>query len=194
MLMGIRAYGRHRGVSHSAVQQAISTGRIRRRADGRIDSAQADRDWELRTDPSKPRNAVTGEPKHRRAPGAPPSPMGSHGAGNGNGDGTSDRLLSSYAASRAIRELYLSRMAKLEFELADGKLLDAQWVSDVAFRSARNARDIWRGIPDRLAPVLIGLTDPARIRELIAAEIAAGLAELEALPKRLGRAAAATSR
>jgi len=44
-LMGIRAYGRHRNVSHVAVLKALRTGRIRQNAEGLIDSDQADRDW-----------------------------------------------------------------------------------------------------------------------------------------------------
>jgi hypothetical protein len=50
-LMGIRKYARHRGVSHVAVIKAVRAGRIRRKADGRIDSAPADLAWERNTHP-----------------------------------------------------------------------------------------------------------------------------------------------
>lgn len=40
-----RAYARHRGVSHTAVQKAIRDGRIPQRADGLVDVAAADRAW-----------------------------------------------------------------------------------------------------------------------------------------------------
>ena len=50
-LMGIREYGRHRGVSHVAVLKALRTGRIRQTPDGLIDSDQADRDWAGNTHP-----------------------------------------------------------------------------------------------------------------------------------------------
>jgi hypothetical protein len=44
-----RAYAAHRGVSHTAVQKAIASGRISTLADGRIDPAVADREWDANT-------------------------------------------------------------------------------------------------------------------------------------------------
>ena len=44
-----REYARRRGVRHSAVQRAISEGRITTLPDGRIDPALADRQWSVNT-------------------------------------------------------------------------------------------------------------------------------------------------
>lgn len=44
-----RAYAAHRGVSHTAVQKAIQSGRISTLADGRIDPATADQEWDRNT-------------------------------------------------------------------------------------------------------------------------------------------------
>jgi hypothetical protein len=167
----IRAYARHRGVSHSAVRRAIKDGRISQQPDGSIDATQADRQWALRTDPTKPLNSVTGEPKHRRRPGAPPSPMGSQGAGNEGGNGASDRLPSNYASARAVRETYLARLSKLEYERAAGKLVDADEVRAAVFLKARSARDLIMTIPGRVAPILAALTDPAEIHDVLLKEI-----------------------
>lgn len=55
-LMGVREYGRHRGVSHVAVVKAIAAGRISATGTGRerrIDSEQADREWDANTDASR---------------------------------------------------------------------------------------------------------------------------------------------
>ena len=49
MGLSIRAYARHRGVSHVAVKKAIDTGRITQGADGTIDPDRADREWEQNT-------------------------------------------------------------------------------------------------------------------------------------------------
>lgn len=49
-MMGVREYARHRGCAQSTVQTAVSSGRIRK-VGGKIDSAQADADWEANTDP-----------------------------------------------------------------------------------------------------------------------------------------------
>ena len=167
-LMTIRAYARHRGVHHTSVLAAIRSGRITQRADGKIDSAQADRQWELRTDPTKPRNSVTGEPKHRRRPGAPPTPIGSHAAGNGSERGPTEHLLSNYAAARALRETFLARKAKLDYEVAAGKKIDADEVRAAAYNSSSRAKDLLLAIPDRVAPILAGLTDAEEVhRELM---------------------------
>jgi hypothetical protein len=52
-MMSIRAYDRHRRVSHVAVLKALRTGRIRRTSDGLIDSDEPDRDWAARRDPRR---------------------------------------------------------------------------------------------------------------------------------------------
>ena len=131
--LSIRGYARRRGVSHTAVQKALATGRITAGQDGTIDPAVADPQWDSSTDLSKPRNSVTGVPKKRRVPGAPSDPLGSVGAGagealNGHAAGDTARLVSSYAASRAAREAYMARLAKLDFEKRSGKLVDADEV------------------------------------------------------------------
>jgi hypothetical protein len=57
--MSIRAYARHRKVSHVAVLGAIKQGRISLEADGTLDPAKADASWERSTNPghfkSKPK-------------------------------------------------------------------------------------------------------------------------------------------
>lgn len=43
--MSIRAYARRLGISHTAVQKAIKSGRITLKDDGKIDCIKADIDW-----------------------------------------------------------------------------------------------------------------------------------------------------
>ena len=57
MGMSRRQYAAHRGVSHTAVGKAISSGRITLEADGSIDPVTADRQWDAQTDPAKQRGA-----------------------------------------------------------------------------------------------------------------------------------------
>ena len=52
MGMSIRAYAQHRGVSHEAVRKAIAAGRIHKEADGSIDPAKADAQWQQHTRPA----------------------------------------------------------------------------------------------------------------------------------------------
>lgn len=56
MGVSIRAYAKHRGVVHGAVQKAIESGRITPLPDGSIDIAQADQQWEQNTNANKARN------------------------------------------------------------------------------------------------------------------------------------------
>ncbi len=49
MGISIRAYARHRGVSHTAVEKAIAAARITTLPDGSIDAAVADIEWERNT-------------------------------------------------------------------------------------------------------------------------------------------------
>ena len=182
-----RGYARHRRVSHTAVRKALATGRIKASPDGSIDPEAADRQWATSTDLSKPRNSVIGVPKRRHVPGAPSDPFGTLGAGAGeglNGASTGDaaRLAASYAGSRAAREGYTARLAKLDFEERSGKLVDADQVRAQIFALGRRARDTLLGVPDRLSPILAGETDQAAIHRLLTEEITRGLAELSSAP------------
>lgn len=182
----IRGYARHRGVSHTAVRKALATGRISAAPDGTIDPQKADRDWAGSTDPSKPLNSVTGMPKMRRVPGAPSAPIGAAGSGDAAAGSCADegasRLASSYAASRAARESYQARLAKLDFEQRSGKLVDTDEVRAHIFGLVRRLRDSLLGIPDRLAPVLVGETDQAQIHQRLTEELTTSLAELSKAP------------
>lgn len=185
--LSIRGYARYRGVSHTAVQKALAAGRIVADADGTIDPVAADDQWASSTNLSKPRNSVTGVPKKRRQLGAPSDPLGAHvlGAGeatNGAAAGDTARLVASYAGSRAAREGYMARLAKLEFERKSGKLVDADEVRAHTFALGRRARDSLLGIPDRLAPILVGEADPAVIHRRLTEELERGLAELSTAP------------
>ena len=182
----IRGYARHRGVSHTAVRKAIAAGRIGTDAEGNIDPTQADEQWASSTNLSKPRNSVTGVPKLRRDPAAPPEVLGVAAPAEPMpevpSEGGATRLVSSYAASRAAREGYAARLTKLEYEQRSGKLVDADEVRAHLFGLSRRMRDALLGIPDRLAPVLVGQSDQAVIHQLITEELMTSLGELSKAP------------
>jgi phage terminase Nu1 subunit (DNA packaging protein) len=90
--------------------------------------------------------------------------------------------VASYAASRAARAGYQARLTKLEFEQKSGKLVDADEVRAQLFALGRRVRDSLLGVPDRLAPILAGETDPAVVHRLLSEEIERGLAELSTAP------------
>ena len=154
--VSLREYARHRRISHTAVQKVIRQGRIRTTPDGSIDVEQADRDWERNTGPAAP---------PRRAPteqGIPPgTPRGP-----------------SFAQSRAVRELYLARMAKLDFEERSGTLVHLVDVENTLFVVDRVLRDHLLSLPDRLAASLAAETEATQVRSILRKEIWDGLTEL----------------
>lgn len=172
----IRGFAKTLGVSHTAVQVAIKAGRLKKSvgkgADGKPyikDSALAQQEWASNTDQSKPRNIITGDPKHRRDPAAAPaaaSPRAAALAGGGGGGGAP-----TYADSRAIREAYMARLARVDYEEKIGKLINADEVKVAAFNAARKARDALLVIPDRLSPILAGMKDDREIHRVLTEEI-----------------------
>ena len=163
-LISQREYARRRGISHVAVQRAVNSGRIST-IDGKIDPDLADREWRENTDQSKPRNRITGSPKHARIAGEPPEPMDFGGADGGNG------TASGYAKARAARELYQAQLAKIELDRQRGVLVRADEVRLGAFNMARKARDQLIALPERVAAILAASQDPAEVQRILEEEI-----------------------
>jgi hypothetical protein len=154
-ILSQRAYARHRGVVVSAVQKAIETRRISTQSDGRIDSDQADVEWEQNTTLHAPPVAKRGQ----------------------DDDDVSIFGASQYTKARAVREHYQARLAKLEFEEKAAKLIAADQVKIAAFNVFRRYRDHLLNIPDRLAALLAAESESARCHEILAGEIRKALNE-----------------
>jgi hypothetical protein len=86
-----------------------------------------------------------------------------------------------YAQSRAVRMLYMARLAKLEYEIRSGKLVSVEDVKQKAFNQARTVRDRLLNIPDRIVPLVTVETDPQKIELVLMAEIRDALTELRSL-------------
>ena len=156
MQLSIRQYAQHRGVSHAAVQKAIRQGRIQLTSEGKVDMEQADRDWTRNTGPSTPTGRSPVEPGLSTRPSAGPS----------------------FAQSRAVRELYMARLAKLEYERQAGKLLQADTVQNALASIMRDTRDHLLALPDRLAEAVAVETNPVEVRNLLSREIRETLQQL----------------
>jgi hypothetical protein len=163
-LLSLRAYAKHRGVSLAAVQKAIKSGRIATTADGTIDSERADAQWATRTRPGQ-RGAAkpAANPVVSFADASRSEPAG---AGL------------DYFRARAIRESYLARLAKIEFEEKSAKLVSRDEVQIGAFTKARTVRDSLLNIPDRLAATLAAETDADKVHQMLTVEIRKALDEL----------------
>lgn len=140
-----RAYAKYRGTALSTVQKAITSGRISVLPDGRIDSDVADQEWEANT---KKRGPIVGA---RRQPEE-----------DNDGFGAAQ-----YTKARAVREHYLARLAKIEFEEKVGSLVSKDEVKIAQFNIDRQRRDAMLNIADRVCAAIA-----AEVKELL---IAAGL-------------------
>ncbi len=151
MGLSIRAYARHRGVSHVAVKKAIDTGRITPLPDGTIDPDTADAQWAQNT--LQPRGAAAPEKvstaKARRvaatdeaatqrdAVDASTAPMSASGT--------------SLLQARTVNEVLKAKLNNLELAHRKKELVDrAQAVAHV-FKLARIERDAWLNWPARVS-------------------------------------------
>lgn len=167
--MSQRAYARHRGCSPGTVNAAVQSGRIST-TKGKIDPRRADGEWSQNTDPSTPKNSVSGNPKQRRAKTSPPTPsvldkQSRHDRGNGDGK------TGGYAANRAAREYFEARLKELDLKQRSGALVSVDDVKVSAFNMARRARDQLITLPDRISTELAATEDPAEIHSILIEEI-----------------------
>ena len=181
--MSLRAYARHRGVSLRAVQKALASGRISTRPDGRVDPEIADANWARNTAPRpQPVSRTTGTGAPVAAASASSPQTGHHHATRRTTPPEPPdppRLESGleYSKARAVRESYMARLAKIDFEERTEKLISRDEVKVAAFNRFRQFRDGMLNIPDRLAAVLAAESDPRRVYDLLTAEIRKALQE-----------------
>ncbi len=155
MKLSIAAYARHRGVSHVAVLKAIKSGRIEKEADGTIDAGKADAAWSRNTNKAQQRQRQT------------EASIAAHGAAENHVGPAIVNSGPSYAQSRAVKEAYLARLAKLSYEEKSGSLIKIDAVKVSWFNILRVLRDRVLNLPDRLAPIVAAETDPKKIRDLL---------------------------
>lgn len=163
---------RRLGVSRQAVSKAIKTGRIQTVSGGLVEFERALASWRGNSHPIEGLKAAG-----RSAP--PPSVPLAEGPEDLS---SSSSASSTFATSRAIREAYLARLARLDYEERVGKLLPADEVRKTAFQAARRARDLLLAVPDRLSAVLAASTDPGEVRNLLTEEIQRAVNELARQP------------
>lgn len=167
-MVSASAYAKHRGVSLQAVVKAINEGRlvdsVVQSEAGRykIDPAKADREWSENTDD------LTGAPAHMANQGdLPPESAGD-----------SEEPMT-YAQARAQHERFKARLAQLELEQREGKLVEAEEVKREAFRVARIVRDALLNLPDRVAGELAAEANQFKVHQRLSNEIRRALEDLK---------------
>ena len=162
--MSLRTYAKRRGCAMSAVQKAIRTGRIRTTANGMIAPAVADAECEQNTAPR-----AVAPTRHRTSPRTSPilprrlsSSVAPDPALTGGGN---------YLVARGVREGFLARLAKIQYEEKLGKLINRDEVAVERFNTNRIIRDGVLNIPDRVATQLAAETDEKKVHEILTTEI-----------------------
>ena len=156
-LVSHREYARLRGLSHQGVSKAVRTGRIPTVA-GKIDPVAADA---ARAQNTRPRVDST-EPDLSKSPATKtPDPNESHDLA------ATERPKATYTAARALKEVYLAKQAKLDYEKSESKLVPVQEVRAQAFEAARRIREQLLVLPSRLAPVLFAAKDAGKVHRVL---------------------------
>ena len=144
MGLSIRAYARHRGVSHVAVKKAIDTGRITPLPDGTIDPDTADAQWAQNT--LQPRKAAAPEKvspakarvlPEREVPESGPPPLSTGGT--------------SLLQARTVNEVLKAQLNKVELAHRKKELVDRAHAVAHVFKLARIERDAWLNWPARIS-------------------------------------------
>ena len=102
--------------------------------------------------------------------------------GDGGEAGDARSGVPNLQTSRAIREAYAARLAKLDFEERTGKLISADQVKVETFNLARRLRDRIQQLPRRVAPQIVATVvkqpDVREVEALLDTEIHEALSEL----------------
>jgi hypothetical protein len=157
MGLSIRAYARHRGISHVSVLKAARAGRIPQEPDGTIDPAKADAAWDARTDPARKMPSapvpaaiaapqpVTPAPKLAASPPqretVPPPPVAPPPVSSG----------ASFVQARTAHEIAKAQKARLQVDRLKEEVVDRARASALVFKLARQERDAWITWPARIA-------------------------------------------
>ena len=162
MLVSQAEYARQRGVSRQYVGQMVAKGVIRL-AGRKVDTDQADTALAAFREPARPERRAEAPATVPDAP-ALPRPGGD--------------LPTLLLKTRIKSEVERAKLLEIKARVETGRYVDADDVKATAFNKARVVRDGLLNIPDRLSAVLAAESDPAKVHELLAAEIRNALEDL----------------
>lgn len=141
------------GKDKSYVTRLKQAGRLVLTADGLVDVEASQARIAATADPSRAasveaRQAGATTPKQAASP-------------------ANEAIGNSYQTAKAVNEKYKALTAKLEYEKASGKLVDAEAATLFAADLAATFRSALEVLPDRLAPELVPLNDTETTRAVL---------------------------
>jgi hypothetical protein len=151
MGLSIRAYARHRGISHVAVLRAAKQGRVPLEPDGTIDPIKADAAWKRSTDPARAKASPKPQPEPLRP--VPEAAVGSvRETLKEQGLPASGNV--TFVQARTAHEIAKAHLARLRLQRMKGELIDRARATALVFRLAREERDTWANWPARVAALM----------------------------------------
>ena len=180
MGLSIRAYARHRGVSHVAVKKAIDSGRITPEADGTLDPQRADAEWAKNTE--SPRAGTRARPVRATVPQetAASTPAGDTHIALPSGG-------ASLLQARTVNEVVKAQTNKVRLARLKGELVDRPQAIAHVFKLARSERDAWLNWPARISAQMAAKldVDPHAMHVALEAAVREHLQELGELRPRV---------
>lgn len=172
--LSFAAYARHRGVTHTAVINAVKEGRISCSIDpntGRrvIDPAVADEEWARNTDTTRTPHSYKKRAEMRKAPNVNLAP---------HPEAAKDSGVPDLTKSRAIKEAYLARLLRLEYEKKAGRLVPIDDVVKEVEREYSRVRARLLALAAKLAPEVAIEDRIPECRAIIEAAVRDALEEL----------------
>lgn len=167
----LTAYAKNKGVSTEAVSKAVRVGRLSKsvvfdaKSRPRVIPELADQEWVANTDSAQQRVPVVAPPRPEPEPEQPVA--------------RDEPKTATFQQARTLREAYMARLAKLEFDEKSGLLVKAEAVKNEAFKVARIVRDNMLNIPDRVSGELANETNQFKIHQRLTAEIRRALEDMK---------------
>jgi hypothetical protein len=170
-------YARYRGLSQPRLSAMVKAGQLEGaflvEPSGRykIDVAKADEIIEGARDPrhderlSRQRNLFTGGPEVKRKRRQSNSRLGTYTLQGGG------RQSRTYAEANALEKSYKAELARLDYEKKLGALVAKEEVDRQAQEIGKMIRAHLEAIPNKLAPVVAGLSSPVEVAEVLKTEI-----------------------
>jgi len=188
MGLSIRAYARHRGVSHSAVRKAIAAGRITPEPDGTIEPGKADAEWLANTGAARGR----GKPKATGGRGktVKPVPEAALNAVRETLRESGESVAAggtTFMQARTANEVLKAQTARVRLQRLKGELVDRARAAAHVFRLARDERDAWLNWPARVSALMAAElgADPHQMHATLEKHVRDHLAELADVRPRL---------
>lgn len=167
----LTAYAKSKGVSTEAVSKAVRVGRLSKsvvfdaKNRPRVIPELADQEWVANTDSAQQRVPAVPPPRPDPEPDQAPA--------------RDEPKTATFQQARTLREAYMARLAKLEFDEKSGLLVKADAVKNEAFRTARIVRDNLLNIPDRIAAELANETNQFKVHQRLTQEIRRALEDMK---------------